>query len=114
MADDVRVRVAGRSFGYRGETYVHGDELSVDEATVENHPRTLARVEQIDDEDADGDDEDAGNRGGDSSTDGDGTHTRDDLEAMDYTDLQALAARHGIRANQSTEDLIDALAEVEG
>ncbi|WP_126665242.1 hypothetical protein [Haloterrigena salifodinae] len=45
MADEIPVRVAGRSFGYGGERYANGDELEVDEATLENHPRTLERVD---------------------------------------------------------------------
>lgn len=50
MSDNVRVRVAGRSFGYRGESYAEGDELEVDEATAENHPRTLEVIENGSDE----------------------------------------------------------------
>ena len=45
MADDVRVRVAGRSFGYQGETYEHDEELEVSESTAEKHPRTLEVIE---------------------------------------------------------------------
>ena len=41
MAEDVRVRVAGRSFGYQGETYEHDDELIVDVETAFKHQRTL-------------------------------------------------------------------------
>ena len=38
----------------------------------------------------------------------------EDLDALEYSELQDLAQEHDIAANQSTEDLIEALEEVRG
>lgn len=111
--DDVPVRVAGRSFGYDGETYTNGDELEVDEATLENHPRTLEALqspstESVDDTASAGDDEDEGDAEDVESYD------REELEDMEYSDLQSLAAESDhpdVDGRSSQEDIVEALSD---
>lgn len=39
------------------------------------------------------------------------TYSRDELEEMEYSELQDLAQERDIKATQTTEELVDALAE---
>lgn len=111
MTDDIRVRVAGRSFGYGGETYTNGDELEVDEETLENHPRTLEPLQSPSTESVDEND-------GDDEGEGDAedveSYGREDLEEMEYEELQALASEadtDAVDGRSSREDIVEALAD---
>lgn len=111
MADDIEVRVAGRSFGYRGETYGHDEELTVDEDTAENHPNTLERV---DSDDSDSDETEAASGTDDDTEPESESYTRDELEEMDRSGLQQLASdadTDEIDGRSSSEDIIDTLVE---
>lgn len=106
MADEVRVRVDGRSFGYRGETYTRGDELTVDESTIENHPRTLERVDAEDTDETE--DTDA------SDEEEPASYDRDELEGMEYEDLQTLASEadtDAVDGRSSRDDIVEALSD---
>lgn len=94
MSDEIRVRVAGRSFSYRGESYDHDDELTVGESTLEQHPNTLEVTE-------------------DGSGETDDGYTRDELESMDWSDLRQMAVeseREDINGRSSKADIVEALA----
>ena len=47
----VRVRVVGRGFRYNRQQYEGGDELDVEERTLERHPNTLQEVVKAEPED---------------------------------------------------------------
>lgn len=109
MAEDIQVRVEGRDFSYRGETYDTGEELSVDEDTAENHPSTLERVDETENGSAESE-----NAEENESAETENGYSRDELEDMDRSDLQRLATdadTDEINGRSSNEDIIDELAE---
>jgi len=55
------------------------------------------------------DDEESDSEGGESE--GDLPSSREELEDLSYRDLQEVAKEVGVKANQSTEDLVDGIAE---
>lgn len=59
MSDNtVRVRVSGPQFRYDYEWYEQEDELEVSEETLEEYPRRLERVDDVQEESAEADEED--------------------------------------------------------
>lgn len=117
MADEVRVRVAGRSFGYQGETYGANETLEVSEDTLENHPRTLERVESGETEAVDADDDpDSGETesGEEPETIAPSDYTLNELEgALDGTDADA-ETLHDLESEgddrKGAHEIIDAVA----
>lgn len=114
-----------------GEFVIADRELIVDDAEtadalcaqfgyLEPHPDGYELVDDADDDpvdetdadeetDADGDDADGDAVDDDDAVDED----EDDLDAMGYTDLQALAKANDIRANLARDDLVAELREAD-
>jgi HSP20 family molecular chaperone IbpA len=119
------------------ETVPVPDDVNVDgaEATYENGvlhitlPKRDSAVEETDEESVEEDYEEVGvteEESGEEEEDGSGAEggepeeetedeslpsSREELEDMSYRDLQGVAKEVGVKANQSTEDLIDGIAE---
>lgn len=47
--DTIRVRVERGEYRHEREHYTRGDELEVPEKTLDKHPRSLTRIEDVDD-----------------------------------------------------------------
>lgn len=105
MSDTVRVRVVRAQFRYDREQYTEGDELDVPERVLEQHPRSLAVVDETEvetDADADqADSDDAVEPVAEADLDPHPSDlTVDELEER-LSDVDDLALLYGIRAAEA-------------
>jgi HSP20 family molecular chaperone IbpA len=94
-----------------GVLHIRLPKTGEDEETTEEEPETgysevgvtEAEETEADEEDTEEDDEE--------TEDEDLPSSRDELEDMSYRDLQGVAKELDVKANQSTEDLVDGIAD---